>query len=119
MNEDYDQARLIWREITQGPRYSVETHYQAVTRFYQLILFYTLVESELLSSELVNTRRYLQNNHLLGENELTFLNSIKKLNHSSADRNVIRDMVNTLNNSSQIMTEKSVLNVFMIEYFEK
>lgn len=119
MKNDYDQARLIWREITQGPRYSVETRAQAVTRFYQLILFYTIEESDLLSSELVNTRRYLQNNHLLGENELTFLNAIKKLNHSTDDHNVIRDMVNTLNSSSQIMTEKSVLNVFMIEYFEK
>lgn len=119
LKKDYDTARRIWREITQGPRYSVETRAQGVTRFYQMILYYTLHEEDLLSAELVNSRRYLQNNHLLGENEITFLNAFKKLNHSSGDKSIIREMVSTLKNSHQIMTEKSVLNVFMVDYFDQ
>ncbi|MBK8109114.1 MAG: hypothetical protein IPK46_01630 [Saprospiraceae bacterium] len=117
LKKDYDSARQIWREITQGPRYSVETRAQAMTRFYQLILFYTLEETDLFASELVNTRRYLQNHHLLGENEMTFLNSFKKLNHSPSDKHVLNVMVTTLKSSSQVMTERSVLNAFMVGYF--
>jgi hypothetical protein len=118
LKKDYDSARQIWREITQGPRYSVETRAQAMTRFYQLILFYTLEENELLSSELINTRRYLQNNHLLGENELTFLSAFKKLTHHPSDKQVLNEMITSLKNSSQVMTERSVLNAFMVGYFD-
>lgn len=118
LKQDYNTARQIWREITQGPRYSIETRAQGVTRLYQIILFYILEETDLLSSELINTRRYLQSHHLLGENEMTFLNAFKKLNNSPADQKVIGEMVNTFKSSTQIMTEKSVLNIFIINYFE-
>lgn len=118
IKKEYDTARQIWREITQGPRYNVETRAQAMTRIYQLILYYTLEEADLLASELVNTRRYLQNNHLLGENEQTFLNTFRKINHSSTDKINLAEMVDKLKSSSQVMTERSVVNAFMVGYFD-
>ncbi len=114
--KDYERANEIWREISQGPRYNIEIRSQAMTKFYQLILYYTLGEFVLLQSEVANTRRYLKQNFLLNENETIFLTNFAKLTGNSEDKQILQNIIEAINNSEQVQTEKSVLNKFMIEY---
>lgn len=116
INKQYDIAHNLWREIIQGPKYTVETRSQATTRFYLLIYYYTFNEFTLLESEITNTKRYLKQNFLLNDNENIFLTNFAKLNGSKSDTEVFRSMLSSLKGSEQILNEKSVFNRFIKDW---
>jgi hypothetical protein len=119
LQKDFDKANELWREILQGPRYNVETRTQANTRLYQLILFYTQNEESLLENELINTKRFLKQHFLLDKNEKFFLDAFTKLNHTRADKKIFEKLSNQISDSNTPVTEKSVVNHFIIEWVNK
>jgi hypothetical protein len=116
---DHEKANEIWREIMQGPKYTVETRTQAITRFYLLILYYTQRNDSLLETELVNTKRYLKQNFLMDKNEKTFLEAFGKLNHTKGDKEVLKGLVESIQHNPQRLTEKLILNRFIMQWLEK
>ena len=70
----------------------------------------------LLSSELINTRRYLKQKNLLHENEDLFLSAFQKLKFNRGDKLVFKNLSDSIHQSEQILNEKSVVNSLMIAW---
>ncbi len=119
LQKNFDKANNLWREILQGPKHNVEIRTQANTRLYQLILFYTQKEDNLLESELINTKRFLKQHFLLDKNEKIFLEAFAKLDYSKADKAIFEELHKQIQNNTTALTEKSVVNYFIIEWIEK
>jgi hypothetical protein len=116
LQQNFNKASDLWREILQGPKYNVETRTQATTRLYLIILYYTQQDTILLESELINTKRFLKQHFLLEKNEKLFIDAFAKLNYSIADKAVFENLSNHIKKSDSIITEKSVLNRFIIQW---
>lgn len=119
INKQFDIAHQLWREIIQGPKYTVEIRSQATTRFYLLIYYYTFNEFTLLESEITNTKRYLKQNFLLNDNENIFLTNFAKLKGGKKDVEVFQSILSSLKGSEQILNEKSVFNRFIKDWIEE
>jgi hypothetical protein len=119
LQQNFDKANTLWREILQGPKYNVETRTQATTRLYLLILYYTQQNTTLLESELVNTKRFLKQHFLFEKNEKLFIDAFSKLNNTKVDKEIFENLLLLIKNSDTIITEKSVLNRFIIQWIEE
>jgi hypothetical protein len=119
LQKDFDKANTLWREILQGPKYNVETRTQATTRLYLLILYYTQEDNILLESELTNTKRFLKQHFLLEKNEKLFIDAFAKLKNTKEDKKVFESLSVQIKNSDAIITEKSVLNRFIIQWIDE
>ncbi len=119
LQKNFDKANTLWREILQGPKYNVETRTQATTRLYLLILYYTQQDTILLESELTNTKRFLKQHFLLEKNEKFFIEAFSKLNNTKADKEIFENLSQQIKDSDAIITEKSVLNRFIIQWIDE
>ncbi len=119
LQKNFDKANEFWRDILQGPKYNVETRTQATTRLYLIILYYTQQNSILLESELTNTKRFLKQHFLLEKNERLFIEAFTKLNNTKQDKKVIENLAREIKESDSIITEKSVLNRFIIQWVDE
>jgi hypothetical protein len=119
LQQNYDKASTLWREILQGPKYNVETRTQATTRLYLLILYYTQQDGTLLESELTNTKRFLKQHFFLEKNEKLFIDAFSKLNNTKADKGIFENLSQQIKDSDAIITEKSVLNRFIIQWINE
>jgi hypothetical protein len=119
LQKSFDKANTLWREILQGPKYNVETRTQATTRLYLLILYYTQQDSILLESELTNTKRFLKQHFLFEKNEKIFIEAFSKLNNTKADKEIFEALSLQIKDSDAIITEKSVLNRFIIQWIDE
>jgi hypothetical protein len=119
LQKSFDKANTLWREILQGPKYNVETRTQATTRLYLLILYYTQQDSILLESELTNTKRFLKQHFLFEKNEKIFIEAFSKLNNTKADKEIFQALSLQIKDSDAIITEKSVLNRFIIQWIDE
>lgn len=116
LQNNIDKATTLWREILQGPKYTVETRTQATTRFYLLIVYYLQKEEQLFHSELTNTKRYVKQHFLLGKSEALFLDTMAALQHNKSDTALFKTLTEKLCKVVTTLTEKSVLNQFIINW---
>lgn len=119
LQNDFDKANELWRGIIQGPKYNVETRTQATTRLYLLILYYTQKDDSLLAYELNNCKRYLKKEFLLNKNEKDFIAAFAKLNNTKEDAKIFANLVSKIKDYNTIITEKTVLNRFIIQWLEE
>lgn len=119
LQNNFDKANTLWREILQGPKYNVETRTQATTRLYLIILYYTQQDSSLLESELTNTKRFLKQHFLLEKDEKLFIEAFSTLNFTKVDNSIFQNLALALKKSDTIKTEKSVLNPFIIQWISE
>jgi hypothetical protein len=118
LQQDFNKANELWREILQGPKYNVETRTQATTRLYLLILYYTQQDTILLESEIINTKRFLKLHFLLEKNEKFFIEAFAKLDNTKKDKQLFINLSVQISESDSIISEKSVVNKFIIEWIK-
>jgi hypothetical protein len=111
-----ETASKWWREIIDGPKYSVEIRTQATTRIYLMLMYIKLKEWDLLEYETVNVSRYIKSVNLMGERERIFLNECKSLAKLSHTKKDFSGIAAALLNVKEPLTEKSVVNNFVISW---
>jgi hypothetical protein len=84
-----------------------------------LILYYSQKNDTLLSYELNNCKRYLKKAFLFDKNEKDFIEAFAKLNNTKEDAKIFANVVSKIKESKTIITEKSVLNGFIIQWLEE
>jgi hypothetical protein len=116
---EYDKAYSVWREISEGPKYSFEIRSLAITKCFLLIYYFTFRQFELLQNHIQSTRRYLKQNFILGENEANFLHTLSKCNGSNSDTKLLRQLNSKINQSDHRLSEKSIVNKFILDWLSE
>jgi tetratricopeptide (TPR) repeat protein len=115
----FDEAHKWWREIIDGPKYSVEIRTQATTRLYLILLHLAQNEWALLDYEINNVSRYIKSVHLMGEREKVFLEHCKKIAHNTQKKDAYSKLFIDLEKITAPLSEKSVVNSFIIEWVKE
>ncbi len=118
LQKDYEKAIKTWREIIDGPKYSVEIRTQATTKIYEMILHFEKQDFELLEYLHQNTLRYIKSVNLLGKREKVFLDYFKKHFATQNQKNTFAEFSKALKEVESPITEKSVVNGFIIDWVE-
>jgi high-affinity Fe2+/Pb2+ permease len=119
VQKEYDEAMKIWRGIIDGPKYSVEIRAQATTRIYEMILHYEKQDLELLDYLYTNTLRYIKTVNLLGKREKVFFDYFKKIISENDPQNNFAAFFKALKGVDTPITEKSIVNDFIIDWVER
>jgi hypothetical protein len=115
--KQYDKANTSWREIIDGPKYSVEIRTQATTRIYLLMLSMVQEEWDTLDYQYNNALRYIKSVNLFGETEKIFFAGLKKIFSNPNKKKAIQDFGTQLQILKVPTSETAVINRFIIDYF--
>jgi hypothetical protein len=115
--KQYAKANTIWREIIDGPKYSVEIRTQATTRIYLLMLSMVQEEWDTLDYQYNNTLRYIKSVNLFDQTEKIFFTGIKKVLSNANKKTAIQDFGKQLQILEVPTSETAVINRFIIDYF--
>lgn len=116
---EFDKANKWWREIIDGPKYSVETRTQASTRLYLMLLHMQQEDWVIFDYEIVNAARYIKSVNLFGEREKIFFAYCKKMLKTTDKKNELKKLIAELSKVTTPLSEKSVVNSFMIEWVKR
>lgn len=84
-----------------------------------MLLHYEKQDLELLEYLHTNTFRYIKSVNLLGEREKVFFDYFKKLLAVENNKNIFIEFSNALKEVQTPITEKSVVNDFIIDWVRK
>jgi hypothetical protein len=114
--KNYEKALKTWREIIDGPKYTVEVRTQATTKIYEMLLHYEKQDFELVTYLHANSLRYIKSVNLLGQREKVFFDYFKKLISEKQEETVLENFLKALKEVKSPISEKSVVNDFILEW---
>jgi hypothetical protein len=119
LNGEFEKANQWWREIIDGPKYSVEVRTQASTRLYLMLLHLQQGDWEIFDYAIVNAARYIKSANLFGEREKLFFTACKKIIKVTNRKNELKKLAQAFTEITTPLSEKSVVNSFIIDWVKR